>query len=384
MEFFTKRNILIILGMVFAAILFNALLQNLSGFKFFLRSCFSVLFPFILGLCLAFIFNLPMRFLETKVVHKLCQKHPVADKLRRPLCLIVSVLFVLSIFIVFALLIWPELRVTIIALAKDLPGQIEALSQTLQNLSEQYHIGGEYFNNGFNIDWSEIGNKIINKMQDNSGSVISATIFYTSNVVSALFRTIMGFAFAIYLLAAKETICRQAKRLAYACLPQKVTDKLIRVLALSNDVFSNFVRGQCTEALILGCLCYIGMRIFSMPYALLISSLIAVTALIPVFGAFIGTGVGALMILLVNPWKALWFVLFIIALQQVESNVIYPRVVGDSVGLPGIWVLVAVTVGGSLWGAVGMLIGVPVCAVLYSLLRGFISGRLKSKKIKIE
>ncbi len=382
MDFFNKRNIIKILGIIFAAILFYTLLQNLGDFKDFLKASYSVLFPFIFGLCLAFIFNLPMRFLETKVVHKLCQKSRIANKLRRPICLIVSVVFILAIIIIFILLVLPELRITIIALAKELPSQIDALSQTIQELAEQYHIVSDYFN-GIDIDWASISNVVINKLQDNSDSVISATIFYTSSFVSAIFRFIMGFAFSIYLLAAKEKICRQAKRLAYACLPEEAADKLVHILALSNNIFSSFVRGQCTESLILGCLCYIGMIIFHMPYALLISSLVAVTALIPIFGSFIGTGVGALMILLHNPWQALWFVLFIIVLQQFESNVIYPRVVGDSIGLPGIWVLVAVTLGGSLFGAIGMLIGVPICAVLYCLLREFINLRLKNKKVDI-
>ena len=213
----------------------------------------------------------------------------------------------------------------------------------------------------------------------NTGAMINKTIGVTSNVLSGLFNFVIGFVLSIYILASKEKLCRQGARLLRVILPEAACDRIFRVLAMSSGVFTKFISGQCVEALILGALCYIGMLIFRMPYALMISALIAVTALIPVFGAFIGTSVGALMILLISPLKAVGFVLFIIILQQIESNVIYPRVVGNSVGLPGIWVLLSVTLFGSIFGAVGLLLGVPFCAVLYCLVRDFVKKREAEK-----
>ena len=193
---------------------------------------------------------------------------------------------------------------------------------------------------------------------------------------------VIAFAFSIYVLAQKETLKRQSLKVLRAVMKPEKLQKLLELLELSNRTFTNFITGQLTEAVIIGALCFVGMTIFGMPYAPAISVLVGFTALIPVFGAFIGTAVGAFLILLVKPIQALWFIVFIIVLQQFEGNLIYPKVVGKSVGLPGIWVLVAVTVGGSAMGVMGMLISVPVCSILYTVSRQAVNDRLKIKNIE--
>ena len=191
---------------------------------------------------------------------------------------------------------------------------------------------------------------------------------------------VIAFVFAIYLLLQKETLIRQLKKLIYAYMRKDFAEKLLKIAKTSNNIFANFTTGQFTEALILGFLCFIGMLILQIPYALTISVLIAFTALIPIVGALIGTAVGVLLILAVSPLKAVVFVIFLLILQQIEGNIIYPKVVGNSVGLPGIWVLVAITIGGSLWGIVGMLVSVPLVSVLYTILRDNVNQKLQEDK----
>lgn len=376
-----KKNILRLILIIFAAILFFTLVQNLDATTAVIGSILRILSPFILGICMAFIVNVPMRFLEVKVFAKAGKKHPkLWMRLHRPICLLMSILGILVILTIFMLMIIPEIRETIVTVAEALPSQIEELDAMIRTLAERFNISIEELNL-WDIDWNTLSSALLDSLQDGGVTVIRTTIDFTSSVVTSVFNLVLGFAFSIYILASKEKLTIQLKKFFYAILPEKVATDIFRVTKLSNGIFTNFVIGQCTEALILGVLCYIGMLILGIPYAVMVSSLIAITALIPVFGAFIGTAVGALMILLVNPIQAVWFVLFIIVLQQLESNIIYPKVVGDSVGLPGIWVLFSVTVGGSLFGVAGMLVSVPVCAVSYFLLREFVNHRLNIRHI---
>ena len=202
-----------------------------------------------------------------------------------------------------------------------------------------------------------------------------------AGLIGGVFNFIVGFAFSTYMLLQKETLCQNAKKILFAFLDRGKAEVLISVGKLSNEMFAKFVSGQLTEAVIIGILCFLGMSLFSIPYAPLIATIVSVTALVPIFGAFIGTAFGAFLLLMVRPITAVWFVLFIIVLQQIEGNFIYPKVVGGSIGLPGIWVLFAVTLGGNLFGVMGMLLGVPISAVLYTLLRQSVFRRLKEKKI---
>lgn len=372
-----KSTIRIIL-IIFSSILFYTVLQNLEAVRGAMAAAARILSPVFIGAAIAFIVNIPMRLLEDNVYSLIIKKRPGAIKARRPVCLILSILIIFGLFALIIGLIAPEFAATVMSIAQTLPSQVNDLIARADELIGRFNLPLEDVNLFEKIDWNSVSRTIVAGLS-NTGAMINKTIGVTSNVLSGLFNFVIGFVLSIYILASKEKLCRQGARLLKVILPEAACDRIFRVLAMSSGVFTKFISGQCVEALILGALCYIGMLIFRMPYALMISALIAVTALIPVFGAFIGTSVGALMILLISPLKAVGFVLFIIILQQIESNVIYPRVVGNSVGLPGIWVLLSVTLFGSIFGAVGLLLGVPFCAVLYCLVRDFVKKREAEK-----
>ena len=231
----------------------------------------------------------------------------------------------------------------------------------------------------FTLDLERLYTAVLNFLTSYGQTLMDTTIGVTTSIFSAAVNFVLALVFSLYVLAQKETLSRQVTKTMRALLPEKKAAWLMDLAALTNKTFSNFITGQLTEAVILGSLCFVGMVLFKMPYASVVSVLIGFTALIPIFGAFIGIIIGAFLILLISPVKAFWFVIFILVLQQIEGNLIYPRVVGKSVGLPGIWVLAAVTVGGNAFGLVGMLLSVPVCSVLYALLRQLVHGRLEKK-----
>lgn len=373
-----RKNTIRIILIIFSSILFYTVLQNLEAVRGAMAAAARILSPVFIGAAIAFIVNIPMRLLEDNVYSLIIKKRPGAIKARRPVCLILSILIIFGLFALIIGLIAPEFAATVMSIAQTLPSQVNDLIERADELIGRFNLPLEDVNLFEKIDWNSVSRTIVAGLS-NTGAMINKTIGVTSNVLSGLFNFVIGFVLSIYILASKEKLCRQGARLLRVILPEAACDRIFRVLAMSSGVFTKFISGQCVEALILGALCYIGMLIFRMPYALMISALIAVTALIPVFGAFIGTSVGALMILLISPLKAVGFVLFIIILQQIESNVIYPRVVGNSVGLPGIWVLLSVTLFGSIFGAVGLLLGVPFCAVLYCLVRDFVKKREAEK-----
>lgn len=231
----------------------------------------------------------------------------------------------------------------------------------------------------FSLNSAELQNNITSFLSKYGEDFLNTTIGITSSIFSLVVNLVLALAFSLYLLAQKETLTGQAKKVVRALFSEKWAHWITDVARMTNRTFSNFVTGQLTEAVILGTLCFLGMLIFRLPYAGVISVLVGFTALIPIFGAFIGVGIGAFLILLVSPIKALWFILFFVILQQLEGNLIYPRVVGKSVGLPGIWVLAAVTVGGNAFGLAGMLLAVPLCSVLYTLARQGVNARLARK-----
>ncbi len=334
----------------------------------------SLLSPFIIGFCMAYVVNLLLRPLERLwmwIWHK-CKKQRLISKIKRPLCLTISFLVVLGIVFAIVFMIIPALKETIVSFANKVP-------QYAKTVEDWYYTLVEFLEN-YNFELPEISldiSKITDIAKDiisNYGdSVLDTTVNITASIVSAVVDIVLGIVFAIYLLAQKENLGRQIKKSAYAVFGASRAKKMVNFTELTNSVFTKFVTGQLTEACIIGVLCFIGMSIFRMPYAVIISILVGFTALVPIFGAFIGTGVGAFLILLEDPIKAFWFIVFIIVLQQLEGNLIYPRVVGKSVGLPGIWVLAAVTIGGGLFGVLGMLFSVPICSVMYVIFRNFVN-----------
>lgn len=341
----------------------------------------SLLSPFIIGFCMAYVVNLLLRPLERFwmwIWHK-AKRQKLICKIKRPLCLTLSFLVVLGVIFAIVFMIIPALKDTVVSFANKVP-------QYAKTVESWYYALVDFLEN-YNFELPEISLDI-NKITDFAKSVISnygsnvldTTVNVTASIVSAIVDIVLGLVFAIYLLAQKEKLGNQTRRAATAILGPERSKRVVDFTALTNSVFTKFVTGQLTEACIIGVLCFIGMSIFKIPYAGIISILVGFTALVPIFGAFIGTAVGAFLILLESPIKAVWFVVFIIILQQLEGNLIYPRVVGKSVGLPGIWVLTAVTVGGGLFGVLGMLFSVPICSVLYVLFRNFVNKKNQEYK----
>lgn len=381
-KFFTHENqkYFKLLAVILAAILFYVIISNVGAVTGFLSKIFDVLSPLILGLCMAFVINLPLRFFEVKVFGKLTRKNgKVWSKIKRPLCLAISIILLLSVITAFLSFVVPELIRTGEKFFTALPSAMESINNTIKATMEKYNLVNLFPD--FEIDWSSISNWALSLINSNSGAIAHNALEFITGFFSSIFNTILGFFFSIYVLASKEQLGKLAKSLLYSVMERTRARGIISVVVLSNKAFSGFISGQCIEVLLIGSLCFIGMLIFRFPYALLVSFIIAFTAFVPVFGAFIGTAIGAFFILIDSPIKALWFIIFIIILQQIESNVIYPKIMGKHVGLPGIWVLASVTIGGGLLGIVGILLSVPVCSVLYTLFDRWIKKRLEERNI---
>lgn len=338
--------------------------------------------PLIMGFCIAFVLNVPMRFLEGHLFKS--TKKPLLQNLRRPLCILISIVFIVSVLSVIFLLVVPELLNAFGVLAKSIPIFLDTVLKGLQAWSAENADAIPSLQQwlaDLKIDWAGIGRSLLTFATTGAGNLLGSTVQVASNIAGSFTNLTFSFILALYMLLGKEKLIRQIRAVLRAVLPLKAVVRIESVLALSSRIFSSFITGQCTEACILGTLCWLGMTLLQLPYAPMIGALIGFTALIPIVGAFMGTIIGAFMIAMVNPMSAVWFVIFLLTLQQIEGNLIYPRVVGSSVGLPGIWVLSAVTVGGAISGIAGMLFSVPIASILYALLRSTTRRRLKEKQI---
>ncbi len=363
----TVKRILLII--TFTVLLIWAIYNHKLLFKY-IGELYSLISPFVIGLCIAYVVNVIMRPIERLWMKLLSKcKGKWVEKMKRPICLLLSILLVIGIILAVIFIIMPELSDSVSSLVSMVPSyvsEVESWWEALALRLDKYGVELPQFS--FDTD------KFIQILKDGGTAVLNTTLSATTSIVTAVINIVLALAFSIYVLAQKETLKRQSKKVLAKLMKPEKMQKLLDMLDLINRTFTNFITGQLTEAVIIGVLCFIGMSIFRMPYAPAISVLVGFTALIPVFGAFIGTAIGAFLILLVKPIQAVWFVVFIIVLQQFEGNLIYPKVVGKSVGLPGIWVLVAVTIGGNAMGVVGMLISVPLCSVLYVVARNAVNG----------
>lgn len=367
----TKETLLIVtyaIVLIFA--LFN--LKTLFSILLFILKLFM---PFIIGLAVAFVLNILLKIVETKVFSKLNKKrNKTLEKFKRPICLVTVMVIVIAIISLIFKLVIPELINTVEIFSDSLPKYTQIIEDYLEKKN-------------FNPDDIKVVTDTLNEVQKKATSFVMSNteeiaeqIFdMATKIVGYIVNGIIAIVFALYILAQKETFVFQVNKLMKAFLPKDIIVKINSVVSITNKAFYNFVSGQFIEAIIIGVLCFIGMILLSIPYATTISVLVAFTALIPMFGAFIGTGIGAFLILMIDPIKAIVFIIFIIILQQFEGNLIYPKVVGKSVGLPGIWVLVAVTIGASLFGIIGMIIGVPLCAILYGVIVNITNEKLKNK-----
>ena len=344
-----------------------------AGFSFVV----SIVFPFLLGAAMAFILNVPMSFMEKRLFSKTKGK---AKKLKRPICLVLAILFVVAILWIVLLVVIPEVASTVASLSVNIEAALIKLQRWAMDIFED-NKQIEVWIASLQFDWDGIIHTAFGFLKNGAGNVLNSTMTVAKTVINSVMNFCVAFVFACYILLQKEKLAVQIQKILYAFFSKKVVTKVLDIASLSYKTFANFVTGQCCEAVILGTMFFISMSILRFPYALLVGVLIAFTALIPIFGAFIGCFLGTFLILVADPMKAIAFVILFLVLQQVEGNLIYPHVVGGSVGLPSIWVLVAVTVGGSLMGIVGMLVFIPICSVLYALFREMVYKRLKERGI---
>ena len=310
------------------------------------------------------------------------KNNKIVQKIKKPCSLVLSIMLVLGIIFVVIFVVFPQLGKTILMLGESIQVFIPKLELWAEDLF-QNNTGIIEWIETMEFDWDKMIQGGIDFLRNGAGSVLNTTFAAAKSIVSGLTTFFISAVFACYILLQKKKLTVQIQKVLYAFLPEKKVSTVLDICSLTYRTFSNFLTGQCMEAVILGTMFFISMSILRMPYALLIGVLIAFTALIPIFGAFIGCVIGTFLILMVNPMQAIGFIVLFLVLQQVEGNLIYPHVVGGSVGLPSMWVLVAVSLGGSLMGLVGMLIFIPMVSVIYTLFRGYVYERLRKKNITV-
>lgn len=373
---------LLILVLIYSKVIYGTALMVVGIFK-----------PFIYGGIIAFVLNLPMKWMEEKLLKR--WKGKAAAALKRPVSMVGAICFVVLVLTIVISIVIPQVGQAMNKLAKEIPAFMEnTLTKAgvlLEEYSEQYpeletqakQLQSMEFN------WEGIITGVAGFLKKGVGSMLTSTFSVAGSIIGGVVNFFIAFVFAIYILSQKEKLGDQGRRIVTAFLPKKKAEQVLRVFSLLHKNFSNFITGQCVEAVILGTLFVVSMSLCRMPYAMMVGVLIAFTSLIPVVGAFIGCAVGAFLILLENPVMALWFVVLFLIIQQIEGNLIYPKVVGNSVGLPSIWVLMAVSLGGSLFGVAGMLFFIPLLATAYTLFKEIVNKRngvvvTKQEPIKVQ
>lgn len=346
-----------------------------------LKTIWDIIFPFVLGGAIAFLTNVPMSFLEKKIFENVKKKNKIVRKLKRPISLILTIVLVVGVIALVMFGVIPQLTRTMGTLVTSIN---DFIPQMQSWIGEFFHNNQEIMNlvDQIEFDPDQAIKWGISLLGNGAGNMMNTTMSAVGSIVSGVATFFIAFSFACYILFQKEKLHIQIRKVFFAFLPRQKADAFLKVCSLTYRTFANFLAGQCLEAVILGSMFVVTLSILRMPYALLIGILIAFTALIPIFGAFIGCAVGSFLIFMVNPQQAILFVIVFLVLQQIEGNLIYPHVVGESVGLPSIWVLATVTIGGNLMGIVGMLVFIPLLSVLYTIFREFVYLRLKERHIK--
>ena len=353
-------------GTVAACILIFPGVRYISSIALAIEWLVSLVKPLLIGAMLAMILSVPLGFIEKHLFRK--NPTPKKEKARRPVAILLSLILVIGVFVGIAVLVIPELMGAVSIVISSVTGGLDQMA-ALESSEDFAQLPFASYLEKVDIDWMTLKAQLENWMQQLSTTVLDSTASALGSIATSLLDGVVAFVFCIYVLANKETLGRQFGRLARVWLPDRFTDTIAHIFTVCADVFQQFIVGQTTEAVILGTLCGIGMAILRIPYAPMVGALVGVTALIPYVGAFLATFIGAFMILTVDPFKALVFVIYLLALQQVEGNLIYPRVVGAKINLPAMWVLAAITVGGNLAGLIGMLLGVPAASAAYALIR---------------
>ena len=369
-------------GLIVFTILILVGLWNFNIVLDVLGFLWGIIFPFVLGGAIAFIINVPMSFLERKLFGKDREERgKVAKKLARPVSLILTIAIVVGVIVIVMFVLVPQLGDTFASLGSSISAFIPQLKRwvaefTHNNPDIMSWVNQLEFKPDKTIQWA------MTYLGNGAGSVMNTTVAAVGSIVSGVATFFIAFSFGCYVLFQKEKLYVQVRKVFFAFIPKRKAEVVLEICSLAYKIFSSFLTGQCVEAVILGSMFVLALTILRMPYALLIGVIIAFTALIPVFGAFIGCGLGTFLIFMVSPKQALIFVVVFLLLQQIEGNLIYPHVVGNSVGLPSIWVLAAVSIGGKLMGIVGMLIFIPIVSVVYTLFREVVYLELKKHHIK--
>lgn len=379
-----KENIRHIRWLILFTVILFLGIQRFDVIILILKYVWDLLFPFVLGLCIAYLISVPMRFIERVLFTP--KKKPLAkfwEKTKRSISLFITFVLVVGVISIVMFVVVPELIATGESLYKSIPGFMRDVQLKFDELMIRYPFVAEHLNE-FEFDWISLTNGLVDFVKNDLLTTLNSTVQIAKNIMGTLLDVLIAVFFSIYVLMQKEKLARQSKAVLSAFFKQSTTRTVVRIARLADTTFSSFFSGQCIEAVIMGTLFVVAMTIFGFPYAVMVGVLIAFTALIPIFGPMIGCIISALLILISSPVQAFWFVILFFALQLIEENLIYPHVVGNAVGLPPMWVLAAVSLGGSLFGIAGMLFFIPLTSVLYTLFREVVYKKIKLKREKGE
>lgn len=376
-EKYNKKSLFFYFKIVAFGVILYVALSNLKSLWSYLNIFLGIITPFLAGGFVAFILNIPLKLFEEKIFGKW---KPKKIGFKRAICMLLTICILIAIMFLLGYIVAPRVQESIISVAQKLPEFEDQLVKlpVLKEYEENIH---ELFSK---LNINSVQRTLINYVQNANSDLFNTIVSRVGSVLNTLFAMFMGFTFAIYALSSKEDLARKTKELLYSAFPERWADKFIRFGEIVFDNFYNFFTGQFIEALVFGSMCFVGMLIFGFPFAPAISIIMGLGALIPILGAYIGVFTGALLILLQSPFKALMFIIFVVVLQQFDGNVTYPRIVGNKVGLPAMFVIVAITVGGALFGIIGMILFVPLFSTIYTLLGIYKDKKLKEKGIDIK
>lgn len=383
-KFSIKKIIMIALGLI----IFYLAIKNIAVVISYIGTFISFFTPFILGAALAFIINVPMTKIEGFLFKKVPENPKTrlqrcAKTLKRPVSMLIALVLVFGVIVIAGIIIVPQVASGLESLAEALPGAMDRLQDWISTNANKIDIV-ENLMNKIDIDLDSVGRELANIAKGWATAMLDSGFSTVSNIVNGIFEFVIGLVFAIYILLQKEKLGRQGKQIVYATFTEKTADKIMYITGMTRDVFKGFISGQCVDGIINAILFFIILTILGIPYAVMISIFSGFMAMIPIIGSFIGAGVGVIIVLIMDPSQVIYFIIMYIIVQQIDGNVIYPLIAGNSMGLPSIWVLMAVTVGGSMMGILGMILFIPICSVLYKLTRHYVLRRLKDNDVPEE
>lgn len=383
-KFSIKKIIMIALGLI----IFYLAIKNIAVVISYIGTFISFFTPFILGAALAFIINVPMTKIEGFLFKKVPENPKTrlqrcAKTLKRPVSMLIALVLVFGVIVIAGIIIVPQVASGLESLAEALPGAMDRLQDWISKNANKIDIV-ENLMNKIDIDLDSVGRELANTAKGWATAMLDSGFSTVSNIVNGIFEFVIGLVFAIYILLQKEKLGRQGKQIVYATFTEKTADKIMYITGMTRDVFKGFISGQCVDGIINAILFFIILTILGIPYAVMLSIFSGFMAMIPIIGSFIGAGVGVIIVLIMDPSQVLYFIIMYIIVQQIDGNVIYPLIAGNSMGLPSIWVLMAVTVGGSMMGILGMILFIPICSVLYKLTRHYVLRRLKDNDVPEE